>query len=102
MRLPWHRQPHAAHNDELKYCAPHHHTARPMRAPWIHRRIFMATNSADSNHLEKELVGLEKEYWQAIRDKDAKTASKYSDDPCIVVGAQGVGSIKPNDYSAMM
>jgi uncharacterized protein (TIGR02246 family) len=62
----------------------------------------MATKTTDPKDMEKELVGLEKEYWQAIKDKDARTASKYSDDPCIVVGAQGIGSIKPNDYGAMM
>lgn len=43
--------------------------------------------------LKKELIGLEEQYWNAIRDKDAATATSLSDDPCVVVGAQGVSEI---------
>jgi ketosteroid isomerase-like protein len=43
--------------------------------------------------LRDELVALEEMYWSAIRDKDAATATSLSADPCVVVGAQGVGEI---------
>ena len=40
-----------------------------------------------------ELMELEQRYWNAIRDRDGKTAASLSDDPCVVVGASGVGEI---------
>lgn len=43
--------------------------------------------------LKKELLALEARYWNAIKAKDSRTAASLSDDPCIVVGAQGVGEI---------
>ena len=52
--------------------------------------------------LEKQLMGLEKRYWQAIKDRDVDTAIRLSDDPCIVAGAQGVGSIDRKAMEAMM
>jgi len=42
--------------------------------------------------IEQELLALEKQYWQAIKDKDADAAMRLSDDPCIVTGAQRVGA----------
>ncbi|MEO3713332.1 nuclear transport factor 2 family protein [Roseateles flavus] len=39
------------------------------------------------------LQALEIRYWQAIKDKDAETAAAMSEDPCLVVGAQGVGEL---------
>ena len=52
--------------------------------------------------VEKELLGLEKQYWQAIKDRDAEAAMRLSDDPCIVTGAQGVGTIGKQALAAMI
>ena len=52
--------------------------------------------------VEKELLKLEKEYWQAIKDKDVDTALRLTDDPCIVTGAQGVGRFDRKAHEAMM
>jgi hypothetical protein len=38
------------------------------------------------------LTDLEHRYWQAIRDKDAATVMRLSDEPTIVAGASGAGS----------
>ena len=43
--------------------------------------------------LEQQLLAREKSYWNAIMSKDTATVERLSDDPCIVVGAQGVGEI---------
>ena len=53
-------------------------------------------------NVEKELLALERQYWQAIKDKDADTAMRLTDDPCIVTGAQGVGRIDRKALGAMM
>jgi len=43
--------------------------------------------------VENELVELERQYWQAMKDGDAEVVARLSDDPCVVAGAQGVGQI---------
>ena len=40
-----------------------------------------------------ELKQLERTYWDAVQNKDAATAMQLSDEPCVVVGAQGVGEV---------
>jgi uncharacterized protein (TIGR02246 family) len=61
--------------------------------------VVMATTT---NSVEKELLELEKRYWQAIKDKDVDTALQLSDDPCVLTGAQGVGSLDKKTMAAMM
>jgi hypothetical protein len=39
------------------------------------------------------LLDLEKQYWDAMINKDVRKATRLSADPCIVVGAQGVSSL---------
>jgi hypothetical protein len=41
----------------------------------------------------EELLGLEREFWNAMKAKDAAAAQRMTDDQCIVVGAQGVSAI---------
>jgi ketosteroid isomerase-like protein len=43
--------------------------------------------------LSQELLGLERKYWQAIKDRDAETAMRLSADPCIVAGASGTARL---------
>ena len=50
----------------------------------------------------QELLNLERRYWSAVQEKDASTATQLSDDPCIVVGAQGVGEIGKEQLGAML
>ena len=52
--------------------------------------------------IERDLLALEKRYWQAIKDKDADTAASLSDEPCIVTGPQGVRHIDKATLAEMM
>jgi hypothetical protein len=52
--------------------------------------------------IERELVKLERRYWQALKDKDVDAAMELTDEPCIVAGAQGVGVIDHPAYVRMM
>ena len=52
--------------------------------------------------VEQELLALERQYWQAIKDKDPDTAKRLSDDECIVTGAQGVGRIESRKLGEMI
>jgi hypothetical protein len=42
---------------------------------------------------ERELLDLEREFWNAMLAKDARRAQEMTDDQCIIVGAQGVSAI---------
>lgn len=44
---------------------------------------------------EQELLDIEQRFWNAMKAKDAQTASELTDERCIVVGAQGVSAIDP-------
>jgi hypothetical protein len=48
-----------------------------------------------------ELLDLERRFWDAMKDKDAQSAQRMTDDQCIVVGAQGVSSINPATMAKM-
>lgn len=49
-----------------------------------------------------ELMELERQYWEAIKNRDGKTAAALSDDPCLITGAQGFGAFSPKQLGAMM
>lgn len=59
----------------------------------------MQTTSTNS---DKELVDLETQYWQSMRDKDVETAIRLTDDPCIVTGAQGVSQVDRQSFTQLM
>ena len=57
----------------------------------------MATKNTETD----ELLGLERRYWDALKNRDAVTAAELCDDPCVIAGAQGVGSFTPRQLGAM-
>jgi ketosteroid isomerase-like protein len=59
----------------------------------------MATSNED---LGTQLLGLERQYWQAMKDQDVDAARRLSEDPCIVTGAQGVASIDGKTLASMI
>ena len=52
-----------------------------------------------TNTIEQELLELENQFWQAIKDKNADAVVRLSDDPCLITGAQGVSRV---DRKTMM
>jgi ketosteroid isomerase-like protein len=52
--------------------------------------------------IEAELLELENQYWQALKDTDVDAAMRLTDDPCIITGAQGVGLIDRQTLAAML
>ena len=49
----------------------------------------------------RELLELERRFWNAMRDKDGEAASEMTDDNCIIVGAQGVSAIDPTTMARL-
>ena len=52
--------------------------------------------------IEALLLDHEKQYWQAIKDRDVQAAMRLTDDPCIVTGAQGVARITRQAFAGML
>ena len=42
---------------------------------------------------EKEVLALERKFWDAMKEKNGAAACRMTDDQCIIVGAQGVSAI---------
>lgn len=51
---------------------------------------------------EQEVLDLEKQYWQAMKNNDIDAALRLTDDPCLVAGAHGVRSIDRPTFIAIM
>jgi len=51
---------------------------------------------------QKELLALEKEYWQAIKDRNVEAAMYLTDEPCIVTGARGVARVDRETLQGML
>src|ERR1051325_10690697 len=56
----------------------------------------------ETKAIEKELLNLERQYWQAIKDKDIDTVLRLSDNPCLIAGSQGFASIDKEILESMM
>lgn len=56
----------------------------------------------ENEDVERDIVELEKRYWQAMKDNDVTTALQLTDFPCIVSGPQGVGRIDEQTFMSMM
>ncbi|HEX6275435.1 MAG TPA: nuclear transport factor 2 family protein [Polyangiaceae bacterium] len=51
---------------------------------------------------EKQIVELERQYWQALKDNDVRVVERLTADPCIVTGPQGVGELDKKSMLEMM
>jgi hypothetical protein len=56
----------------------------------------------DDGNIKSELLGLEKQYWQAMKDKDPAAAIRLTEFPCIIAGAQGVAPIDEKTFASML
>lgn len=55
-----------------------------------------------NRQIENELLHLERQYWQAIKDKDINGVLSLTDDPCFILGATGTARISRDGLSEMM
>jgi ketosteroid isomerase-like protein len=52
--------------------------------------------------IETEILELEHRYWEAMRERDVRTAVSLTEFPCLVAGASGVASVDQASYEKMM
>jgi hypothetical protein len=55
-----------------------------------------------SKSTEQEIVQLEKEYWQGLKDKDVATCERLTDFPCLVAGAHGIARVPKEKFRGIM
>lgn len=55
----------------------------------------------NTTNLTRDIIGLEKKYWQAMVEHDMQTALSLTDFPCVVAGPQGVQSIDKAQFEKM-
>lgn len=53
-------------------------------------------------NLDRDLLDLERRYWQALKDNDVDIVRELTDDTCIVTGAQGVAALTRDSLAQMM
>ena len=51
---------------------------------------------------EQEIIDVETQFWNAIRDGDADAASKLVNETCLITGAQGNSAIDPKMFAKLM
>lgn len=52
--------------------------------------------------IDRELLDLENQFWNSMKDKNADAAVRLVADPCVVTGAQGVSRIDKATFAKMM
>jgi hypothetical protein len=60
------------------------------------------TTTASTKTIEQEMLALENQYWQAMKDGDVEAAQRLTADPCVVAGASGVAAIDGELFGQMM
>src|SRR5690242_1053127 len=61
-----------------------------------------AMGNSGNDTREREVLALEKRFWDTMKTKDGRGAGKMTDDGCIIVGAQGVSAIDAESMEKMM
>ena len=51
---------------------------------------------------KQQVLQLERRYWDAMKTHDADTATQLTDDPCVVVGPQGIMEVPKRDIKGMV
>ncbi|MBK8173241.1 MAG: nuclear transport factor 2 family protein [Sandaracinaceae bacterium] len=52
--------------------------------------------------IERELLDLERQYWNAVKENDIDAVLRLTDHPCVIAGPSGIGMIEKNKLRAMM
>src|SRR4029079_9729951 len=52
--------------------------------------------------IEAQLIECEKQYWNAIKNRDVQAAMRLTDDPCLVTGAQAMSRISKKQCAYML
>lgn len=51
---------------------------------------------------DRELLTLERDYWEALKDRDARTVGRLTADECTVAGARGVSAVDAREMGKLI
>ncbi len=51
---------------------------------------------------DQEVIALEHDYWDAMKDRDARTAGRLTAEDCTIVGASGVTGVDPRTMAQLL
>jgi hypothetical protein len=51
---------------------------------------------------DQEVLTLERDYWDALKDRDARIAGRLTAEDCTIVGASGVSGVDPRQMSKLL
>jgi ketosteroid isomerase-like protein len=59
-------------------------------------------STSNQKEIKKEILGLERKYWDAMRNKDVDAAVEMTKFPCILTSPKGAQRIEEKEYRDMM
>jgi hypothetical protein len=54
------------------------------------------------NDTERTLMGLERAFWEAMKQRNGEVARDLTDETCLLVGAQGIGEVDKEKIAGMV
>jgi ketosteroid isomerase-like protein len=51
---------------------------------------------------DQELLTLERDYWEAVKDRDARTVGRLTADDCMIAGARGVSGVDAREMGKLI
>ena len=61
----------------------------------------MAKTAVKADRKSDDVATLDRTYFEAVKNNDGRTIADLTDDPCIVVGPQGIRKMKRDEVAAM-
>lgn len=58
--------------------------------------------NAPNQNRSPDIESLERQYWEAMRSHDVKSAVELTAFPCLIVGAQGSRAVERDEYVSLM
>ena len=56
----------------------------------------------NANPTQNDILGLEKKYWDAMKNNDVEAAVKMTKFPCVITSTKGAQRVEEKDYRKMM
>jgi ketosteroid isomerase-like protein len=51
---------------------------------------------------DEELLTLERDYWEAVKDRDARTVGRLTAEDCMIAGARGVSTVDAREMGKLI
>jgi hypothetical protein len=73
-----------------------------VRWRWMMTTMTHTMTRGTSTITDQEVLSLERDFWDAMKDRDARTAGRLTAEDCTIVGASGVSTVDPRQMSKLL